>query len=184
MRRFRFIIVFSFFVAMMLVAFAPRSPRPPFAVAPSLFWVARQISTFYWVALLSGGIFAAWKRRDLLAPLLLTLATTQVAIEGLKWTVAEMRPDGRSFDSFPSGHTTASFAYATVMATFSPLGWLWFPFAVAVGASRVIVNAHWWQDVLGGAALGYLIAEGILTSFFCPKGVKGKRGGQGVDASP
>jgi membrane-associated phospholipid phosphatase len=140
-------------------SFAPRILHP----APKLVrQVAGHIGGKYWWVLLAGGLVAVWLDRRVLGRLVLTLLVTQVAIEALKLAVGEVRPDGRFFDSFPSGHTTASFAYATVISLHFRWGWLWFLFACIVGLSRILTNAHWWHDVTGGAALGYLIAAGLI----------------------
>lgn len=64
-------------------------------------------------------------------------------------------------DSFPSGHSTASFAVATVLAKRFPM---WAPLCLAialfVGISRVLRGSHFVTDVTGGAVLG------ILSGFF------------------
>lgn len=60
-------------------------------------------------------------------------------------------------DSFPSGHSTASFAIATVLAKRFPMwGPLWLALAVFVGVSRVLRGSHFLTDVVGGAVLGIL----------------------------
>lgn len=60
-------------------------------------------------------------------------------------------------DSFPSGHSTASFAVATVLAKRFPL---FGPFCIAVALfvalSRVLRGSHFPTDVLGGAVIGIL----------------------------
>lgn len=64
--------------------------------------------------------------------------------------------------SFPSGHTTAIFTLAGLLV----LGQLQkrsarlavIAFAVLVGLSRIMVGAHWPQDVLAGALGGWLSA--------------------------
>lgn len=63
--------------------------------------------------------------------------------------------------SFPSGHTTTAFAMAGfIMLTFSSLSLRVFVLVLAIfaGVSRISVGAHWPEDVLAGAALGFLIA--------------------------
>ena len=60
-------------------------------------------------------------------------------------------------DSFPSGHSTASFAVATVLAKRFPLlGPLCITIALFVALSRVLRGSHFPTDVLGGAVIGIL----------------------------
>jgi len=142
---------------------APSSaPRTSHSAPELVRQVAGHIGGKYWWVLLAGGLVAVWLDRRIFVRLVLTLLVTQVAIEVLKLAVGEVRPDGRFFNSFPSGHTTSSFAYATIMSLHFRWGWVWFLFACIVGLSRILTNAHWWHDVTGGAALGYLIAVGLI----------------------
>ncbi len=60
-------------------------------------------------------------------------------------------------DSFPSGHSTASFAVATVLAKrFPAWGPLCIGFAAFVALSRVLRGSHFPTDVVGGAVVGIL----------------------------
>ncbi len=60
-------------------------------------------------------------------------------------------------DSFPSGHSTASFAVATVLAIRFPfIGPLCIAVALFVGLSRILRGSHFPTDVLGGAVIGIL----------------------------
>lgn len=66
-------------------------------------------------------------------------------------------------DSFPSGHTTATFAVATVLAKRCPsLGVPIIGVALFVGVSRILRGSHFPTDVFGGAVLG--VVSGSLAS--------------------
>lgn len=58
-------------------------------------------------------------------------------------------------ESFPSGHTSAAFAVATVLAKKHPKqSWLYYGIASAVGMARIRSSAHFPSDVLVGAGIG------------------------------
>jgi membrane-associated phospholipid phosphatase len=61
------------------------------------------------------------------------------------------------YESFPSGHTAVAFGLAFALARLDPR-WRWpaLIFAIAVGASRIILRAHYLGDVLGGALVALL----------------------------
>ena len=65
--------------------------------------------------------------------------------------------------SFPSGHTTASFAVASVIATqFRESKWIpvtAYSVAALSGLSRIYDNKHWLSDVVAGAAIGTLVGN-------------------------
>jgi len=86
----------------------------------------------------------------------LALGATRLATDGLKSTIHEERPDESNDRSFPSGHTSMSFAAAATLH--KRYGWKYgFPaYAVAtfVGAARVKADKHFVHDVIAGAALG------------------------------
>ena len=78
-----------------------------------------------------------------------------------KYTIRRTRPDGVGRTSFPSGHTSGSFATATILQR--RFGWKigapGFAFASLVGASRLSENRHHLSDVVFGAAIG--LASGL-----------------------
>lgn len=67
------------------------------------------------------------------------------------------------YDSFPSGHAMTIFCVAVVASAISPaLAPLWLTFATILALTRAILTAHYFSDVLVGAAIGLLIAREIL----------------------
>jgi len=94
------------------------------------------------------------------------LVQAQLIAQGLsfavKTAVRRTRPDGNRF-SFPSGHTTVSFATATILQ--QHFGWkIGVPaYAVAsyVAASRVQMKRHYLSDVTFGAALGIIAGRSV-----------------------
>ena len=69
----------------------------------------------------------------------------------------------RGGTSFPSGHATAAFSVATIIAHryrhHRWVPWVAYGVAVAISLSRVTTTAHFPSDVFLGAALGYTIAR-------------------------
>lgn len=69
----------------------------------------------------------------------------------------------RGKGSFPSGHTIAAFAVATVIARrYSRHRWVpyvAYGLAAVVGFSRITLSAHFPSDVFMGAALGYSVGR-------------------------
>jgi membrane-associated phospholipid phosphatase len=65
--------------------------------------------------------------------------------------------------SMPSSHTSAACALACVLAHLYPkLTPLLIALVCLVGVSRVVLGAHYPSDVCIGAALGWLVAGGVL----------------------
>lgn len=61
--------------------------------------------------------------------------------------------------SFPSGHTSAAFLVASLLATQFPATiWFMYPWACCVAWSRVMLGVHFPFDTLAGATLGTSIA--------------------------
>ena len=81
-------------------------------------------------------------------------------IEGLERIIGQ-----QSDYSFPSGHTAASFAVATVLLMRAPkkLSVPMFVLACLISLSRLYVGVHYPTDVLGGAVIGALC--GILAVY-------------------
>jgi membrane-associated phospholipid phosphatase len=65
------------------------------------------------------------------------------------------------YNGFPSGHAATAFAVAAALAGWAPprrRGWI-LAAASGVGVSRVVLNAHFLSDVLGGALVGWWAGE-------------------------
>ena len=61
-------------------------------------------------------------------------------------------------DSFPSGHASASFAVATVVARYCPaLAWPAYALAGFVAVTRVFRGSHFVSDALAGVVLGLVV---------------------------
>lgn len=132
------------------------------------------------VAALAWWAFRRWKLA-LFAPTV--FAVTSVTARLLKIAVARQRPDSRvsidpSLYAFPSGHAAAAGAVmlsAAVLVMLSgvrgrrPLAALLVLAAVAGGASRVVVGAHYTTDVIGGFALAVAVVL-LATSFLLDAG--------------
>lgn len=95
------------------------------------------------------------------------LVRAQIVAQGLtqagKHAVRRTRPDGSSNTSFPSGHSSGSFATATVIQRH--FGWRLggpaYGLASYVAASRLNENKHYLSDVVFGAAVGILVGRTV-----------------------
>lgn len=106
----------------------------------------------YGITQLAPSSDAAALGRDLVRAQIVTAGATQL----LKYAVRRTRPDGSSQTSFPSGHSSGTFATATVLQR--RYGWKAglpaYGVAAYVAASRLSENKHHLSDVVFGAAIG------------------------------
>jgi undecaprenyl-diphosphatase len=87
----------------------------------------------------------------------------------IKQAVSRERPEDHlhtavrtpTSSSFPSGHTTAAFATAILLADTDTQTAANVAFATAVAASRVHLRAHHPSDVVGGALVGSVLGLGL-----------------------
>lgn len=99
----------------------------------------------------------------------------------LKYLVARPRPwldvagllpliDESDPNSFPSGHTTCAFAFASALRHAAPRTWMkWSALAAAIlmGYSRLHVGVHYPSDVLAGVLVG--LFAGWSAWYLCKK---------------
>lgn len=121
-----------------------------------------QYSTFLAVyALNAAGVKGKNNFKDrtiILASAYLIMGTT---VNIIKKTGNEMRPDGTSNNSFPSGHTATAFMgaeflyqeYKDVSVWYGISGYL---VAAGTGFFRMYNDRHWFSDVAAGAGIGIL----------------------------
>jgi membrane-associated phospholipid phosphatase len=123
------------------------------------------------VPLQLGGAFAAYSiGRVVKSPALTSAAVdlvraqvlSQAVTHAVKFSVRRVRPDGTAY-SFPSGHTSSSFATATVLQRH--FGWKAgvpaYALATYVAASRVESRRHFLSDVTFGAAIGIVAGRSV-----------------------
>lgn len=124
------------------------------------------------VALPLAGLGVAWWKGDdegveqQIKGALITGAITH----GLKFAIEEQRPNGKSWDSFPSGHTSAAFSGAAFLHHRYGIeyGLPAYVAASYVGYSRCYASKHWETDVLAGAVLAYTVSYYVTTEYNDP----------------
>ena len=117
------------------------------------------------VGLKVGGVEGRSDWPRLLASSALSYGIMAGFVNGIKYTAKEMRPDGSTANSWPSGHTATSFVGASILhkeygLTRSP----WYSVAgygvaTATGIMRILNNRHWISDVMSGAGIGIMSTE-------------------------
>lgn len=147
-------------------------------------WIAQWLDPIFLVLSYSGLgqvqfalalLFFFWDgTRRLVYPLLATVLVSGIPVaQGLKSIIARDRPSNLAFaqpqeahllGSFPSGHSTSSFAVATTLLILlwdTPnrrWGWLAVGWAALVGFSRIYRGVHWPTDVVAGMCAGVFSA--------------------------
>ncbi len=100
-----------------------------------------------------------------LASTAMSYGAMALIVNVVKNSAHEMRPDGSTANSFPSGHTATAFVGATILhkeygLTRSP----WYSvagyaMATTTGVMRSLNNRHWISDILVGAGIGILSTD-------------------------
>lgn len=96
------------------------------------------------------------------------LATSYLLVSGtvlgLKTVTHVERPDGSSYNSFPSGHTATAFAGAEFLWQEYKDQSIWYGvsgyiIATGTGLFRIYNDRHWFTDVAAGAGIGILCTK-------------------------
>jgi undecaprenyl-diphosphatase len=130
----------------------------------------------WWLVLVAGGLAAAWLAwrgmvRAALALAVLVIAE-RAAVEQLKLLFERARPDPQAHLiavhtlAFPSGHAANAMALGLGLALILPLGpraraWAAAAallYAFIVGLTRLVLGVHWPSDIVGGWAVGAMLA--------------------------
>jgi len=113
--------------------------------------------------------------RDFTYDLAQTTIINAAYTTAIKYPSHRLRPNGSNHLSFPSGHTSNAFAWATVGMHYYGLkaavpGYLW---AALMGVGRMESSSHYLSDVVGGATLG------VLSGLTCVR-----RDGEAIKSEP
>ena len=107
-----------------------------------------------------------------------SMAISMSVVSFTKKISHRLRPDGTTYDAFPSGHTSTSFASAEFLnqeyKDISPfIGYAGYAVALTTGVFRLYNNRHWVTDVVAGAGvgiastkLGYLLYPHLKRALF------------------
>lgn len=140
--------------------------------------VSRLGDGLFWYAVIAGlALLGGTEGRDVAMQMILAGALNLPLYFWLKQSIGRPRPFDRCPDiracaraldrfSFPSGHTLHAFAFLTVCTWhFPPAAFALVPMVALIAVSRVALGLHYPSDVAAGAALGTLVAGGVLALY-------------------
>ena len=95
--------------------------------------------------------------------LIRALVLDEILTQTIKHSVHRLRPDGSDNLSFPSGHASSTFAFATALERH--LSWRYavpaYIFSSYVATSRLHENKHYLSDVVFGASVGIIAGRTV-----------------------
>lgn len=143
-------------------------------VADRVFYSASALGDFslIWAFLGSARGLRSDRDADAAVRLLVCLGLESALVNGLIKSLLPRRRPAHEGDhpfhlrtpktaSFPSGHASAGFTAATLLADGQKAPWRygWYGVAAIVASSRIHTRAHHASDVLAGAALGLVLGQ-------------------------
>jgi hypothetical protein len=116
------------------------------------------VSTF---SLDRAGLTAAHNYKDRAIILATSYIIMGGSVNALKYSINTLRPDGSTFNSFPSGHTATAFMGAEMVWQEYKDSSIWpgvigYTVALSTGMYRIYNDRHWVTDVAAGAGIGIL----------------------------
>ncbi|HEY3039256.1 MAG TPA: phosphatase PAP2 family protein [Pyrinomonadaceae bacterium] len=127
------------------------------------------LGSLYVVAPVVGGLLLAGNRsqnnrfNSFTYSLAQGLVIDQGINQGLKYAIGRTRPDKSNDQSFPSGHASTSFMFATALQRY--YGWkagiIGYGVASFISIARVRENKHWASDATAGATIGYIVGSSV-----------------------
>ena len=120
-----------------------------------------------WLALGGAGMLLDRRRSERWRKATVTVGVTYLASTSIKVAIGRQRPAVEDLPklmetptglSFPSSHSSSSFAAAQAYSRLVPAGAL-YAFAVPMAMSRLYLGVHYPSDILAGAALGTVMGR-------------------------
>lgn len=110
------------------------------------------------------GVEAKTSYKERIAVIATSYIALGIMVNGTKYTVKKLRPDGSKKNSFVSGHTATVFMGAELVRSEYKDASPWYgigayTLAAGVGFLRLYNNRHWVSDVIAGAGVGILSAR-------------------------
>ncbi len=145
-------------------------PHNAFFDAIFYFFAPKGISFFFWIAIfLFLVIFEEKRHKEFIIYFLISITISLIFSNLIfKPLFARPRPTVSAICpkdfSFPSGHTTLSFAAAGILSYFDrKRKFIYYFFATLVGYSRIYLGCHYLLDIIGGIILAESINYLLLT---------------------
>ncbi len=120
---------------------------------------------FFWIVSLSVIlviIFSAFyfffvrKDKDMAGRVVIGSVVLYLIVELIKRFILRTRPNALDDFSFPSNHTAIAFALAMLLPVKKKYKTLLFVWAILVAVSRLVLQEHWFSDVIVGAGIGII----------------------------